>query len=229
MRSLMRKRSVMVGAAALAAGALALGGGVAIAGSDAATDDDLTALAERLEAKDAFATSVAEKLGTTAAKLESAITEAAADRIDAAEKSGGITAANAATIRAALEADERLALRIAQGADVAKKLGVTEAKLDAAYADVQKAQALARIDQAVKDGFLTEKVAEQMRTRIEAADFPGFGAGMGGRGFGGRGHGFGGPGLGHHGPGMAGEGGPLGLPGAGASGVAPATAYGTTL
>ena len=85
----------MVGVAALAASALAIGGGVAIAGSDAASDEDLTALAERLEAKDAFATEVADKLGTTADKLTAAITDAAADRIDAAEKSGGITAANA--------------------------------------------------------------------------------------------------------------------------------------
>ena len=58
---------------------------------------------------------------------------------------------------------------------------MTEAKLDAAYADVQKARALARVDQAVKDGLLTEKVADQMRERINAAEFPGFGAGGDGR------------------------------------------------
>lgn len=212
------RRIAMISAATLTASALAIGGGVAIAGGDAATNDDLTALAKRIQAKDAFATEIAEKLGTTATKLETAIAEAAADRIDAAEKSGGLAAADADTIRTALQADGRLALRIAQGADVAKKLDVTEAKLDAAYADVQKAQALARVNQAVKDGWITEKVAEQMRTRIEATDFGGFGAGFGGHGFGGRGHGFGGPGLGGHGPGEPGQG-PTGLlgPGAGAS------------
>jgi hypothetical protein len=192
----------MIGASALAASAVAIGGGVAIAGGETATDTDLTALAKRIQAKDALATEVADKLGTTGAKLQTAIAEAAADRVDAVEKSGGLSSTDADTLRSALQAEPRLAMRIAKGAEVAAKLDVTEEKLDKAFADVARARALARVDQAVKDGWITEKVAEQMRTRIKAADFPGFGApGPGGRGFGGghRGHGFGGlggPGFG---------------------------------
>ena len=70
----------------------------------------------------------------------------------------------------------------------------TEAKLDAAYSDARKAQALARVDQAVTDGKITETYAATLKTQINAATFPGFGAGPGGPG----GHGHGGP----DGPGM---------------------------
>jgi hypothetical protein len=189
----------MIGVSALAASAVAIGGGVALAGSGATKDADLTALAKQIQAKDALSADIADKLGTTGAKLEVAIIAAAGDRIDALEKSGGLAATDADTLRTALQSDPRLAMRIAQGADVAKKLDVTEEKLDKAFADVAKARALARVDQAVKDGWITDKVAEQMRTRINATDFPGFGAfGPGGHGPGGErhGHGFGGPGLG---------------------------------
>jgi hypothetical protein len=198
----------MIGASALAASALAIGGGVALAGGGATKDADLTALAKQIQAKDALSADIADKLGTTSAKLELAVTAAAGDRVDALEKSGGLATTDADTLRSALQSDPRLAMRIAQGADVAKKLGVTEEKLDKAFADVAKARALARVDQAVKDGWITDKVADQMRTRINATDFPGFGGfgafGPGGRGPGGdhRGHGFGGPGFG--GPDQAG-------------------------
>jgi DNA-binding phage protein len=194
-----RRRTVLIGVSALAASAIAIGGGVAIAGGGTATDADLTALAKGIQAKDARAAEVADKLGTTSAKLQTAISEAAADRVDAVEKSGGLSATDADTLRSALQAQPRLAMQIAKGAEVAKKLGLTEEKLDKAFGDVARAQALARVDQAVKDGWITEKVAEQMRARIKAADLPGFGALVpGGHGFGGghRGHGFGGPGLG---------------------------------
>jgi hypothetical protein len=216
----------MIGASALAASAVAIGGGVALAGSGTPKDSDLTALAKRIQTKDAFSTAVAAKLGTTSAKLQGAINDAATDRIDAVEKSGGLTAADADTLRSALQSEPQLALRIAQGPDVAKKLGVTEAQLDKAFSDVAKARALARVDQAVKDGLLTEKVAEQMRTRINAAEVPGFGeVGPGGHRFGGghRGHGFGGPGIGSPDQGAPDMGGTPDIGGAafGGSGVSP--------
>ena len=179
---------------AVVVAALAIGG-VAIAAGGSSSDNDLSQLAAALRAKDTFTDAVAKELGTSGAKLRAAIAGAASDRIDAAEKSGSLTSADADTIRAALVDDSRLALRVAQGADVAKQLGVTEAKLDAAWGAALKAQALARIDQGVKDGWITEKVADQMRERIKAATFPGFGSG--GHGFGGHGHG--GHGFGGHG------------------------------
>ncbi len=69
--------------------------------------------------------------------------------------------------------------------DAAKQLGVDPAKLNDA---LQKALEN-RIDEAVKDGRLTEAQGKAMKQRIESGDFPLFG-----------GPGFGGPrGFGHHG------------------------------
>jgi hypothetical protein len=199
-------------AAAIAAGAILVGGGAAIAADGDESASDLSALADRVRDRDAFAAAVADELGTTEAKLEAAITGAATDRIDAAEKAGTLSAADADTLRAAIADDDHLAMRIAQPADVAEKLGVTQAKLDEAYAAVQKANALARVDAAEKAGRITAAVADEMRARIEAADFPGFGAG--------------GPGGGRHGgPGAQGLG-PLGGPGGGLWGEGRAGGHG---
>ena len=83
-------------------------------------------------------------------------------------------------------------MRLATAAGVAKQLDTTEAKLNAAYSDAQKAQAKARVDEALKAGNNTEKYASELKAKIDAATFPGFGAGGMGhhRGPGGpRGHG----------------------------------------
>ena len=91
----------------------------------------------------------------------------------------------------------RIALRAGLGraSVVAKALGTTTAKLNEAYREARQAQALARVDQALKDGDLDEDEAAELKKEIEDADFPGY---SGGRGFG-LGHrgGFGGPGGGH--------------------------------
>ena len=85
-------------------------------------------------------------------------------------------------------------MRLATAATVAKELNTTEAKVNAAYASAQKAQAIARVDAALKAGQITEAYATELKTKINAATFPGFGAGPGG---GHHGHGGpGGPGLG---------------------------------
>ena len=210
-------RNTKLAVVAVVAGALAVGG-VAIAGSSSSSNKDLAQLATALRAKDTFTDAVATELGTSSAKLREAIAGAAADRIDAAEHDGSLTGADANTIRTALVADPQLALRVAQGADVSKKLGITEAKLDEAWGKVLKAQALTRIDQAVKDGWITTKVADQLRARINSATFPGYGFG-GGRGFGGHGfggdHGFGGRGFDGDGDGGLGGGSGLHGPGSG--------------
>jgi hypothetical protein len=150
---------------------------------------------------------VAKELGTTEAKLEAAIAAAATSRIDAAEQAGSLSAADADLLREAVASGDRMAMHIAQPADVAKELGVTEAELNAAYASVQKANALARIDQALADERITKKVADEMRARVEQATFPGFGAAGLGRGGRGGGHGMGG--------GMGMDGGMGGGPGGG--------------
>ena len=110
-----------------------------------------------------------------------------------------ITAAEAATLKGAL-ADGMPAMRLATAAGVAKQLGTTEAKLNAAFSSAAKAQASARVDQALKDGKITGSAATEMKAKIAVATFPGFGAG-------GPGH-HGGPGGpdGHGGPGGPGMG-----------------------
>jgi hypothetical protein len=144
-----------------------------------------------------FDTAVAKNLGTTTAKLNAAIKAAATARIDAALAADEITADEATTLKEALADGTIPAARLATAAGVAEQLNTTEAKLDAAYSDARKAQALARVDQAVTDGKITATYAATLKTQINAATVPGFGAGPAGGGPGGHGHGGpGGPGLG---------------------------------
>lgn len=215
------RRTVTILGAALAAVALLVGAGAAIAASSASSDDELSRVAEGLRQKDALSTAVAKELGTTAAKVEAAIATAAKSRIDAAEKAGSLSASDADLLREALADGDRMALRIAQAADVAKALGVTQAKLDDAYAKAHKARALERVAQAEKDELITKKVADEMRARIADMTFPGFGAG----GFGHGGHGFGGMGRMGHGGFGHGFGPSSGMPGGGAT--APSAAWST--
>ncbi len=176
-----------------AALALIVGVGSAIA---ATGGGGLKQEAARIADRASFESSVAKNLGTTAAKLRAAVTAAATARIDAAVAADEITAAEAATLKGAL-ADGMPAMRLATAAGVAKELGTTEAKLNAAYSDAQKAQATARVDQAVKDGKITASYAAELKAKIAAATFPGFGAGGHGHHGGPGGHGgMGGPGMG---------------------------------
>jgi hypothetical protein len=176
--------------------ALMVGVGTAIAASGGG---GLKQEAARIADRAGMEAAVAKNLGTTAAKLNAAIKAAATARIDAALAADEITATEAATLKDAL-ADGMPAMRLATAAGVAKALGTTEAKLNAAYSDAQKAQAKARVDEALKAGNITEKYATELKAKIDAATFPGFGAGGMGRhgGPGGPGgHGMGmGPGLG---------------------------------
>ncbi|MGL6279250.1 MAG: hypothetical protein ACRC50_06805 [Gaiella sp.] len=196
------RRTLAIVGTAIAAVALLVGVGVAVAASD---DDaeELSALAERIRTKDAFDKAVAEKLGTTAAALQRAIAKAATARIDAAEQSGSLSAADADLLRDEVASGDRLAMHLAEAAAVADALGVTEEKLDAAYAAVQKATALARVEAALKADRITKTVADELKARIAQTEFPGFDHGgrgpHGGHGrHGGSGHGpFGGHGDGH--------------------------------
>jgi len=177
--------------------ALMVGVGTAIA---ATGGGDLKQEAARIADRSSFDASVAKNLGTTAAKLKAAVKAAAVARIDAALAADEITAAEAETLKDSLAEGSFPAMRLATAAGVAKQLDTTEAKLNAAYSDAQKAQAKARVDEALKAGNITEKYASESKAKIDAATFPGFGAG-------GPGH-HGGPGGpdGHGGPGGPGMG-----------------------
>ena len=193
----MRRMKVRMLFATAAALALMVGVGTAIA---ATGGGGLKQEAARIADRSSFEASVAKNLGTTTDRLEAAVKADATARIDAALSADEITAAEAATLKGALVEGNCPAMRLATAAGVAKQLDTTEAKVNAAFNAAHKAQARARVDQALKDGKITEKVAAELNAKIDAATFPGFGAG-------GPGH-HGGPGgpEGHGGPGGPGMG-----------------------
>jgi hypothetical protein len=184
----MRPTKVRTLFATVVALALIVGVGTAIA---ATGGSDLKQEASRLSARSSFNAAVATSLGTTTAKLNAAIRAAATARIDAALAADEITATEAETLKDALADGSVPAMRLATAAGVAKQLDTTEAKLNAAFSTAQKAQATARVDGALKAGNITEKYATELKAKIDAATFPGLGAG-------GMGHhdGHGGPGMG---------------------------------
>jgi hypothetical protein len=185
----MKRTRFRMTVAAVAALALMVGVGTAFAASG---NGSLKREAARIADRASFEAAVAKNLGTTTAKLRAAIKASATARIDAALAVDDITADEAATLKDALADGSFPAERLATAAGVAKELGTTEAKLNAAYSDARKAQAKARVDQAVTDGKITEAYATELKAKIDAATFPGFGAGgPGGAGHHGHGPGFG--------------------------------------
>ena len=209
----MRRTKTRMLFATVAALALTVGVGTAIAATTGSTD--LKQEAARITARSTFDASVAKSLGTTTAKLQAAIDAAAAARIDAALAADEITTAEAETLKGALADGTMPAMRLATAAGVASQLDTTEAKLNAAYSDAQKAQAKARVEEALTAGNITEKYATELKATIDAATFPGFGAGGGGH--------HGGPG----GPGLD-FGFDLGVPPAGASSSSSSSSTATT-
>jgi hypothetical protein len=174
------RRAIVAGVATVA---LVIGVGAAFAAGD--DDGDLKRAAKHLTGKSAFEAAVAKELGTTVAKLNAAYEAAALSRIAAAEKADEITATEADALENAVE-DGWLAKRIALPADVAKELGTTEEKLNAAYAAAKKAELKARVDQAVADKIITPEYGEQLKKQIDEADFTGS---RNGKGLGHRRHG----------------------------------------
>jgi polyhydroxyalkanoate synthesis regulator phasin len=129
-------------------------------------------------------------------------------RIAVAAVSGALLAGGAGVAIAAVSKDDPKKAEQAVLDDAAKRLGVTSDKLRDALSAAQDAQ----IDQAVKDGKLTQKQADAIKARRKQSGHVLGGGPLGGPGPGGpRMHRFGGPG-GPAGPG--GPGGP-GLPGHG--------------
>ena len=175
-----RKRPVILAATAVLA--LVLGVGSAFAATSGNGKGSLKDEAARIADRAAFQAAVASSLGTTTAKLNAAIKADALAQIDAAQTAGEITADEATTLKGAVNDGTAPAIRFATAAGVAKQLGTTEAKLNAAYGDAAKAQAKARVDQALKDGKITDQQATDLKAKIDAATFPGFGAGPGGPG-----------------------------------------------
>jgi len=188
----MRLTRVRMLFATVAALALMVGAGSAIAASG---NGDLKQEAARITDRTAMETAVAKNLGTTTAKLRAAVKASAIARVDAALAAKEITADEAATLKDAVGDGSLPTMHLATSAGVAKELGTTEAKLNAAWSDTAKAQAKAHLAQAVTDGTLTQAQADQMTAKIDAATIT-FGSGPGGPGGHGGHGGPGGPGFG---------------------------------
>jgi hypothetical protein len=192
----MRRTKVRMLFASIAALALMVGVGSAIAATGSG-GKDLKQAAAQISGRASFETAVAKNLGTTKAKLNAAVKAAAKANIAAALAADEITAAEAETLNDALADGSVPAMRLATAEGVAKELDTTVDKLNTAFSSAAKAQATARVDQALKDGKVTEAQATEMKAKIADATFPGFGAGGPGHGPGGhRGHGGPGGGMG---------------------------------
>jgi hypothetical protein len=183
---LTRARMLLATVAALA---LMVGVGSAIA---AGGNGNLKQVAARITDRTAMETAVAKDLGTTTAKLRAAIKASAIAKVDAAVAAKEITADEATTLKDAIADGSLPPMHLATAAGVAKDLGTTEAKLNAAWSDAAKAQAKAHLAQAVTDGKLTQAQADQMTAKIDAATIT-FGSGPGGPGGPGGHGGHGGP------------------------------------
>jgi len=179
-------RLILLAATALAA-LLTVGGTVASAhggpgrgGFKGGNADDLVATA-------------AKELDVTAARLTTAITNAAVARIDEAVTDDDIEAADAADLKERARDNLGYAMRISRTRAVASSLGITTTKLNDGFRAARKALILARINEAVADGDLTAARAAELKADLEDAELPGYKP-FGFHGF----HGFGG-GFGFHG------------------------------
>ena len=118
-------------------------------------------------------------------------------RIAALALSGALLAGGTGAAIAAVGKDEGEKAELAVLDDAAKRLDITPQKLRDALSAAQAAQLDAKLDQAVKDGKLTQKQAGEIKARHKK-----FGSVLGGKRFGGRGdrlHFRGGPRKGLHG------------------------------
>lgn len=175
-------RTVLV--TAVAALAVAVGAGAATAhggpgGPGGPGGGGLKGLAASLEARSAVDADVARRLGTTVAKLNDAIASAVKAQVAAAREDDEITADEAETLKNAIDDGTLRAHGLGRASEVAKALGTTTAKLNEAYREARRAQLLARVDQAVKDGDLEADEAARLKNRLQNADLPGYSAGRG--------------------------------------------------
>ena len=156
----------------------------------------------------------AKSLGVTTDALKKAILDDAGARIDAAVKAGKLDADQAADIKDDLASAPQPAIGLTTATGVARNLGTTKAKLDDAFRAARKADAIARIDKALKDERIDADQAKKLKDGLADVTFPGYKGGLGGFG-GGMGFGFGGHGRGGFGGGLGdGPGSGQKLPGA---------------
>jgi len=161
----------------------------------------------------------AKRLDVGADKLKDAIRDAAVARVDEAVKDDDLDADDADAYKDEIKDNLQFAISISRAKTVAANVNTTKARLDTAFREARKAQIVARIDKAVKDGDLSEANAKELKAQLDDVRLPGYNSVGFGRGFGfGFGFGFGmrhggGPGFGF-GPGAHFGGGGFGRPAA---------------
>ena len=138
----------------------------------------------------ALVTEAAKQLDVSRAKLVDAIQKAAVSRINEAVEDGDVDSGDAADLKEEAADNLSLAMAISRTRTVASNLGVTTAKLNTAFSDARRTLILARINEAVADGDLTQARANDLKADLQDADLPGYK--LSGFGFGGLfGFGFG--------------------------------------
>lgn len=143
-------------------------------------------------------TPAAKTLGVSVDTLKKAILDVANAKIDKAVEDEKIDEDDAADLKDDLAANPQLAIPFTSATGVAKKLGITKAKLDDAFRSARKAAYLAKIDKAVADDTIDEDTAADLKADLEDADLPGYKQSLAFRGgFGGSGGLLGG-GFGRH-------------------------------
>jgi hypothetical protein len=138
----------------------------------------------------ALVNEAAERLNLTAARLRSAIVDAAIARIDEAVREDDLGEDDATELKDAARDNVGLAMAISRTRTVAANAGVTVDRLNNAFRAARKALIIARIDKAVRDGDLTAAQAARLKEDLEDVELPGYKA-FHGPGFGGVRLGFG--------------------------------------
>jgi hypothetical protein len=124
-------------------------------------------------------TKAAAELGVTRAKLVSAIEASATAHIAQAEDDGDIPSDRADDLTAEVQDNLTAAYALSETASVAKELGITTTALNTAFKNVRKALAIAAIDKALADGRITAAEATDLKTKANAATYPGYKGGFG--------------------------------------------------
>jgi hypothetical protein len=133
----------------------------------------------------ALVAGAAQRLDVTAARLTTAITNAAIARIDEAVAEDDVDADDAADLKEEARESLRYAIGLSRTRTVAANLGITTARLNTAFRETRRALIGARIDEAVQDGDLDADDAAELKEELADSELPGYkGFGFGGRGFG---------------------------------------------
>jgi hypothetical protein len=116
----------------------------------------------------------ATRLSVTTAALKTAIAEAAVAQIDAAVEDEELDADDAADLKETVEDNLQVAYRLSTARSVAAELDTTAAKLNAAFREARKAQAIAQIDAALEDEDITADEAAELKEDVADATWPGY-------------------------------------------------------